>query len=192
MAIYLQKGKVIKITNEKNIFIISLLIYIFIFIIPTVLYLKLKDKLNPFQFLKLNKNVKKSFTKGFTISILFIVGLIIKNFFLGWVTINLNIGILWINGLIVGMLEEIPFRGFILQKLMKNMGFIKANIVTTMLFALVHVPDWIFSNSNILSSLKSVLILGFILGYLFKESDSLWVPIICHSVFNISIWIGLG
>jgi membrane protease YdiL (CAAX protease family) len=30
------------------------------------------------------------------------------------------------------------------------------------------------------------------LGYLFKEYKSLWIPIICHSVFNLSIWIGLS
>jgi hypothetical protein len=149
---------------------------------------------NILEFLKLKKNVKKGFIKGVTISILFVIALVIKRIILGlgWTNIDFNIGILWISGLTVGILEEIPFRGFMLQKLMKRMNFIKANLTTTILFAIVHVPIWAFSGVNILDSLKSLLIIGFILGYLFKESDSLWVPIICHSVFDLSIWIGIG
>jgi uncharacterized protein len=189
---YLGKKKVFKIINEKIFFIESLLIYILVFILPVTLYLKLKDKVNPLEFLKLNKNIFNNILKGFLFSIIFILVLCVKRFLLGWTNINFNIGILWVSGSLVGIAEEIPFRGFILQKLMKNMNFLKANLITTILFAMAHVPIWLYSGSNIPASLKSILILSFILGYLFKESDSLWVPIICHSVFNLCIWIGLG
>lgn len=183
---------VIPITNEKFLFIVNLFIYIFIFIFPVIFYLRFIDKVNPLAFLKLNTNIKKGFGKGLIISILFIGLLIIKRILLGWGNINFNIGILWLSGLTVGILEEIPFRGFILQKFAKHMNFTAANLLTTILFASTHIPTWLVNGVNIIDSVKSLVVISFVLGYLFKESDSLWVPIICHSVFNLSMWIGLG
>ncbi|MDP4177187.1 MAG: CPBP family intramembrane metalloprotease [Bacillota bacterium] len=184
---------VIKIVNQKILFVSGLLIYLFIFVLPTILYLKLRDKVNPLEFLKLNQNIKSGILKGLSISILFLILLIIKKSVLyGFKSINFNIGILWISGLTVGIFEEIPFRGFLLQKLMKRMRFIKSNLITSILFTSIHIPIWLFSGTNIFNSINTLIIVSFILGYLFKESDSLWVPIICHSVFNLSIWIGVG
>lgn len=75
---------------------------------------------------------------------------------------------------------------------MKKFNFIKANLITTVLFAIAHMPIWFLSGVNMLDSLTSLLFMSFVLGYLFIESDSLWVPIICHSIFDLSIWIGIG
>lgn len=184
---------VIKIANQKELFGAGLLIYILIFVLPAIIYLKLNDKVNPLEFLKLNKNVKKGVLTGLLLSVLFLLTLIIKKSVLGqWTTINFNIGILWISGLTVGIFEEIPFRGFILQKFMRHMSFVTSNLVTSVLFTSIHIPIWVLSGNNIFDSIKHLLFISLILGYLFKESDSLWVPIICHSVFNLSIWIGIG
>jgi len=184
--------EVIKIADENMLFIINLLIYLLVFIFPVIFYLKFIDKVAPLEFLKLTKNIKQSFIKGLIISILFILSLILKKIILGFNTINFNIGILWFSGLTVGILEEIPFRGFILQKFTKHMNFIAANLLTTLLFITIHIPIWLLNGVNIIDSIKSLVVVSFILGYLFKETDSLWVPIICHSVFNLTIWIGLG
>jgi membrane protease YdiL (CAAX protease family) len=105
--------------------------------------------------------------------------------------VNLNIGVLWIGVLFVGILEEIPFRGFLLQKLQNRTGFLTANIITTVMFIVIHYPIWVSTGTNILQTSLALSFISFILGYLFKEFDSLWLPIICHSVFNMSIWIGL-
>lgn len=172
--------------------IISLLIYFFIFILPVISYIKFKDMVNPLDFFKLNKNIRKGVMKGFSISILFILFLIIKKIIFGWENINLNIGLLWFTNLAVGILEEIPFRGFLLQKLNNHMNFISANILTTVLFVMVHIPIWMITKVNVSQSIISIALVSYILGYLFKESDSLWVPIICHSIFNLCIFIGLG
>ena len=175
-----------------NSYIIILMIYLLLFITPVMLYLKLKNKVNPLEFLKLNTNAKETILKGFVINILFIIALVMKKIIFGGNQINLNIGLLWASGLLVGVLEEIPFRGFILQKLLSNMSFIQANLLTSVLFVLIHIPLWILSDINVLNSISSVFILSFISGYLFKEYNSLWIPITCHSVFNICIWIGLA
>lgn len=181
----------ILIKNELFLFLTNLFIYIFVLILPVMLYLKFIDKVNPLEYLKLNRNIKKSFIKGFIISFLYLSILIIKRMILGWQIINFNIGVFWINGLLVGILEEIPFRGFVIQKLMNNKNFIAANLLTTILFIIIHIPNWLLTGVNIMYSVISLIVVSIVLGYLFKETDSLWVPIICHSIFNLSIWIGL-
>ena len=173
-------------------FILGLLLYLFVFNAPVILYLKYKEKVNPFEFLKLNKNIKKGLTTGLLISLLFIAALIIKKFVLGFGSVNFNIGLLWVGGLLVGLFEEIPFRGFILQKLSKRVNFMIANIITTILFVSVHLPIWLYGNVNLASSIPSVFVVSLVFGYLFEEYDSLWVTIVCHSVFNLCIWTRLG
>jgi len=175
-----------------TLFLYSFFIYFFIFIIPITFYLKFKVKVDVFHYLKLKNLPLKGWLHGLIISSIFILFLIVKNMLLGWRPINLNLGILWINGLMVGILEEIPFRGFLLQKLSTHMKFWTANLLTTIIFILLHIPIWTYSNVNLLQSIKSTIIFSLVLGYLFNEYDSLWVPIICHSVFNLCIWIGLS
>jgi uncharacterized protein len=182
----------IKIVDKWALFEISLLIYLFVSIIPVVLYLKFHDKVRPIEFLKINNDIKKNILKGLLISTAFIIVLIIKNIIFGWKVINFNIGLLWISGLLVGLFEEIPVRGFIFQKLLLRRSFIFANLSTTILFIILHIPIWLINNVNIIDSIKSMFLVSLVLGYLFKEYKSLWIPIICHSIFNLCIWVGLG
>jgi len=143
-------------------------------------------------YLKLKNNPLKGCFHGLFISSIFVLFLIVKNIILGWKPINFHLGVLWIGVFMVGILEEIPFRGVLLQSLSPHMKFWAANLLTTVIFIMLHMPTWTFSNINILQAIKSTLIFSMALGYLFKEYDSLWVPIICHSVFNLCIWIGLA
>jgi membrane protease YdiL (CAAX protease family) len=71
------------------------------------------------------------------------------------------------------------------------MKFWKANLVTTIICILCHIPTWIYKNSDMLKSVVNIAMVSLAFGYLFKEYKSLWITIICHSVFNLSIWMGL-
>ena len=174
-----------------NTFIWSVLIYLALIIIPIFIYLKLKNKVNPLVYLKIIGNSKQGIMIGIIVSSIFIILLITKKTITRSNSIHLDIGLLWVSGLLVGFFEEIPFRGFLLQKLSNYMKFWKANLLTTVIFVLYHIPTWINSNTNILSSAINISMVSLVLGYLFKEYKSLWIPIICHSVFNLSIWIAL-
>lgn len=174
-----------------NSFIWGIFIYLGLIIIPIFLYLKVKDKVNPLVYLKIRGNSKQGIKFGIIVSSIFIILLIAKNAITRSNSIHFNIGLLWASGLLVGFFEEIPFRGFLLQKLLNYMKFWKANLLTTVIFVLFHIPTWINSNTNILSSAINISMVSLVLGYLFKEYKSLWIPIICHSVFNLSIWMGL-
>ncbi|OOM79586.1 CAAX amino terminal protease self- immunity [Clostridium puniceum] len=172
-------------------FIWGILINLFLFVIPVILYLKLKDKVNPLVYLKIRGNSKQGILIAIIVSSTFIILLITKNAITGFNSFHLNLGVLWISGLLAGFVEEIPFRGFILQKLWNHMKFWKANLLTTIIFVLSHMPVWINSNTDIIRSAINISMVSLALGYLFKEYKSLWIPIICHSVFNLCIWMGL-
>lgn len=45
--------------------------------------------------------------------------------------------------LVVGITEEMVFRGFILKEINKRMSFWKANGITALLFLFIHYPIWI-------------------------------------------------
>jgi len=174
-----------------NSFICSILIYLLLYIIPVILYLKLKDKVNPLIYLKIIGNSKQGILVAIIVSSIFIILLVTKNSIMGFSKFNLNLGILWISALLVGFFEEIPFRGFLLQKLWNKMKFWKANLLTTIIFVSFHIPIWIYSSTDIISAAIKISMVSLALGYLFKEYKSLWIPIICHSVFNLCIWMGL-
>lgn len=168
---------------------LTLIFYVFLFMLPVLLYLKLKSKVNPLTYLKLNNRPFRGILIGIFLSVTYLIVLYIRNYILGGKTLNWNIGVLWLSILTVGFFEEIPFRGFILQKLENKTSFWTANILTTLLFVLMHYSTWIRSNDFF--SCFSIVFISLLFGYIYKESDSLWVPIICHSVYNMTIWIGM-
>ncbi|WP_438824400.1 lysostaphin resistance A-like protein [Bacillus sp. JJ1533] len=91
--------------------------------------------------------------------------------------------------LLVGITEEIVFRGFLLRKLMDSFRFWIANTITSFLFVSIHFPIWfykgLFEFPYILSSIISVFVMGIIFGFVYKKSNSLWSVIIIHSLYNL-------
>lgn len=154
-----------------------------IWIVPVYVILKLQ-KLNPISFLKLNSNMVKGISFGLLLGIAFLVINIVK-------TKNFNIHITYsdfINTfLVVGIIEEIAFRGYIMQKLKLYMGFIGANIITSLMFAIIHIPISINNHNIDPLYFVQVGILSLIFGYFFEETDSLICPIVMHSLWDLSM-----
>ena len=94
--------------------------------------------------------------------------------------------------LLVGIEEELVFRGLILNGLSKKDKFVKASIITSILFALVHIPLYIRSelllSDIILNCLKIVVISCFYNG-IFNETKSIWPIVIFHSFWDISFFL---
>lgn len=161
-------------------------------VIPVLLYLKSIDHKKPFEYLKLTNDIPKGIKWGLIASAGFIIYHLIIALVLKTVNFNFNIGIeKWIAGLLVGFVEEVPFRGFILQKSQEHFNFWTANMITVLIFLIYHYPTWYFSGHFHLFSFN-VVFAGLIWGYLLKKSNSLWPAIIAHSVFNLAIWIIFG
>ena len=93
--------------------------------------------------------------------------------------------------LLVGITEEIVFRGFLLKKLMNSFKFWIANTITSVLFVSIHFPIWFYKGlyefPSILTASLTVFILRVIFGYVYKKSGSLWSVIVIHSLYNLLV-----
>jgi membrane protease YdiL (CAAX protease family) len=84
---------------------------------------------------------------------------------------------IFVIGVVPSIAEETLFRGVIQKNLSLRYGILKALIVTSLLFALVHIN---------LSSIVSIFLLGLMLGYLYLKTQNLMYPIILHFFYNLS------
>jgi uncharacterized protein len=180
------------IAMDKNFisFISSLGFYLVIFIIPVVLYIKLVDRENPFEFFKLNRKVLEGIIKGILIGCCIFVVIALKNRLVVGSNVDLRRDIFIILGrMLSGPLEEVPFRGFYLQKLRRYMGFWKANAVSSILFAGLHIPMLMQYGISYAGQVIMIFVIGLWLGYIFRETESMWCSSIVHSVYNLSLYI---
>jgi membrane protease YdiL (CAAX protease family) len=80
-----------------------------------------------------------------------------------------------ISALVVSLLvEEIMFRGSVLQQLTRQLPFALGNLVTSLLFLLYHIPAWMVRDQSIslLGSLW-IVVVSLWLGYSLHRSRSL-------------------
>jgi membrane protease YdiL (CAAX protease family) len=158
-------------------------------VLPVYLYLKFYDKVNPWQYLKLNKNVLKGILSGLVVGFFYIIFYFLTTptgpkFNLDGVDANAII----VSILTVGFIEETMFRGFILQKLAEVFNFHVANIITAILFLLIHFPGWIYMGTFQkwgIVTMIAIMVLGLICGYLLKYTKSLWGSMILHMINNL-------
>ncbi|MCE5287459.1 MAG: CPBP family intramembrane metalloprotease [Pelosinus sp.] len=98
----------------------------------------------------------------------------------------------WLNTVfIAGVVEEILYRGYFLQKINECFSFWKANLLVSLLFVSIHFPIWyvnadkIAHNAVVWSQLISfVFCFSLLQGWLFKRSASLWPCIMAHMMNN--------
>jgi membrane protease YdiL (CAAX protease family) len=95
-----------------------------------------------------------------------------------YVTWNSALG----TSLLVGVFEEIPFRGFVLQKLQERFGFVKAAAISSALFVGAHVPGWILLGSLRADRAMFIFAFGAAMATILRYSQSLWAPIVSHSL----------
>lgn len=83
--------------------------------------------------------------------------------------------------------EEILFRGFFLNRLNESISFWKSNVISALLFMLVHWPYWVSKNGfspRVIKDSINVFLLGCLFGWLMKKSNSLWPAIGAHIANN--------
>ncbi len=185
--VYLSSKGYFKIENTVLSVVFDVLKRLMIWSLPVLLLLK-----NPFDYLKLNENFLKGVMVGLFIGISLLLlragGLYL---FKGSVEIDLDLPphVWWSVIIFVGFSEEVVFRGYLLQKIQEISSFWTANIATTGLFILMHVPYWVFVlkydfSYDMLSHSLSILWLSLLFGFVFKKTNSLWACIVIHSINN--------
>lgn len=174
--------------------ITSAALKIVIWVIPVILLVKIIEKSNPLTYLGLCHSFRKGLKWAGWVSLAFIAYFVVLNLTVLKNNIDFQIGFNeWLNTIIlVGITEEIVFRGFLLRKLMDSFRFWTANIITALLFASIHFPIWLYKGLSfpyMLSSAITAFVLGIIFGFLYKKSNSLWSAIIGHSLYNLLVSI---
>jgi uncharacterized protein len=164
--------------------LVHITLKILIWIVPVFLYLHFLDKTNPLDYLKLRQKWKTGVIVGIVLSLINF-GI----FFIQFGAPRLDSSHITWNSILstsiaIGFIEEIPFRGFILQKLSTMFNnFWIANLVTSLLFLLVHIIGWILLGSDQTLYLYAAIFgFSFVMGIVFRYSDSLWSVIIVHSL----------
>ena len=97
-----------------------------------------------------------------------------------------------ITVLTVGIFEESLFRGWFLNAISVYTGERKANVISSVLFSLVHFPGWIkagYDAQSLLITGASIFLVGLFFGYIFRKSRSIWTSSIVHSIWDMLTWI---
>jgi membrane protease YdiL (CAAX protease family) len=181
-------------SDEIN-FLITIILKFLIFVLFPYLYIKFCYKENPLEVFKLNTSIGKGVLFGIIVSsIVVFLAIIVYVFSKGNIhLIGLNAKDLFVAFIFAGFMEEVTFRGMILGNLVQFMDFKKANILTSLLFTFIHMPQSIASGTvftqAVLSSLVFIFVWGIIDGVLVKKSNSLWAAIIPHGIWDCAVHI---
>ncbi len=190
---------VISVTNLPARIFLNEFIRVLIFVAPVFLFLKFTTGEKNISFLKLDTNIKTGILWGIIASLGY-VALVLGRVLITTGTIsNKPVPVeAWFTSITIAtIIEEIAFRGFLLQAFGRVMKFWAANILTALLFVVIHFPGWIILADapllpNKLMAMAEILFLGLLLGYLFKQSGSLWACVILHAANNLLSTILFG
>ncbi|MEH6942991.1 CPBP family intramembrane glutamic endopeptidase [Bacillus sp. JJ722] len=178
--------------NEVTSAFLNALIKILVWVVPVWLYIKYFLHANPIKYLKMNSNIKKGLFWGIFLSLLLGLYFAFQVYIVNDQSFNFNLSLSsYLNGiLLVGITEEIVFRGLILQEINKRLAFWKANIITALLFLIVHYAIWIYEGVFFdLWSHIYVFLVGLIFGIVYKKTGSFWSVVILHSFHNFFVSI---
>jgi membrane protease YdiL (CAAX protease family) len=161
--------------------LLNLGIRILVWIVPVFLYLRHVDGVEPLAYLKLTRRVRRGLVVAVLLTAFNFIGSILRfgppHPTLQRVTWNSILG----TSMLVGVIEEIPYRGFMLQKFAERVDFWLANLITSLLFLSVHLPGWIALNTLRADMAATVFVFSLAMGIVFKYSDSLLAPVVTHS-----------
>ena len=160
----------------------NIVVRLLLWVIPVFLYLRYIDHVNPIAYLKLNHYWKRGILIGLALSLLNFLGMLLRfgppHPSMQYITWNSVLS----TSILVGLFEEIPFRGFILQKLQEKFPFWLSNLHSSLLFLSIHLPGWILLHALTWSNVISIFVLGVIFAIIFHFSQTLWSSIITHSL----------
>ncbi|MCL2200602.1 MAG: CPBP family intramembrane metalloprotease, partial [Oscillospiraceae bacterium] len=91
-----------------------------------------------------------------------------------------------------GITEDMVFRAFLLNAMLKRMQPVQAVTVDAVLFALIHYPIWIyfgFDPVTILLSSVQVMLISALFAYSFIKTRNILVPIALHMIWNLLVML---
>ena len=161
-------------------------------IAPVWFYLRHVDRVDPLEYLKLKHHVGRGFLVGIAATALNVAGTVARFGLplptMERVTWNSILG----TSLLVGVIEEIPYRGFMLRKIGERLNFWLANTITALLFLIIHLPGWFALHTFSTRAAITITVFGFVMGLVVRWSNSLWAAIVAHSANDFMSFVVFG
>ena len=128
--------------------VVNVTVRLLVWVAPVLLYLRFVDHENPIAYLKLTKNWQKGIGMGILVTFINLLGSWLR---FGTPHPSAN-SVTWSSmfstAWLIGFIEEVPFRGFILQKLEERIGHALAIVTSSTLFLAIHLPGWIVAEHS--------------------------------------------
>lgn len=161
---------------------INISIRLLIWVLPVFLYLRYVERVNPIRYLKLTQHWRRGLLFAAAFSSLNLLASLVQHGLphlrSGAVTWNSILS----TSLLIGFIEEVPYRGLILQKLNEWFSFPLASLIASLLFLAIHLPGWLSLHLFTIHSAVFVFVFGLLMALLLYFSESLWAPIVSHSL----------
>jgi uncharacterized protein len=163
---------------------------VLVWIVPVCIFVKYFFNTSPLNYFNLNINVKRGLFWGIVLSLLVGLYFTIVVYIVNDKTFHflLPLDDYLDEFLVVGIAEEMMFRGFILKEINRKLSFWKANVITSLLFLLIHYPIWIHNAEFfVVWNHLDIFLIGFIFGFIYKKTGSLWSVLLLHSFYDLFV-----
>jgi uncharacterized protein len=168
---------------------VNIAVRLFIWMVPVFAYLRIVEQAKPLHYLRLVHHWRRGILvgTGLAVAILAIWMVRLGTPRVSWSAVTWNSVLSTSFG--IGFLEEIPFRGLILQRLASRMSFWPANIACSAAFVGLHLPGWMSLHLFSWPQALNVFLLSFVLGAVLFLGKSLWACIIAHDANDFIAFI---
>jgi membrane protease YdiL (CAAX protease family) len=161
---------------------VSVVFRLLIWIVPVWGYLRYIDRVDVWEYLQLKQRWRRGVAIGLILTVFNFFGTMARVGYPDWSHANITWNSIMGTSVLVGVFEEIPFRGFILQKLQERCGFVTSAVLSSLLFVGAHIPGWFMLGTLTAASVIYIFAFGVIMAIILRYSRSLWAPIVAHSL----------
>ena len=162
--------------------LINIVFRLLIWVLPVFGYLRYIDNVNVLDYLQLKQYWRRGVIVGLTLSVINFLGTMARIGSPAWSSAHITWNSVLGTSILVGVFEEIPFRGFMLRKLQERFDFVTSMIVSSILFVGAHIPGWLLLGSLTAYNIIYIFAFGSVMAIILRYSKSLWAPIISHSL----------
>jgi membrane protease YdiL (CAAX protease family) len=174
-----------------------------VFITPIFFYITRVEKKKFLEGVTLNKPLSpRSLSVGVVIGVIFFVTGFLS-FYLKQQSLSISsilsqlstpVWLIIIVAIATSISEEIVSRGFVLKRLYEDSkNMYSSAFYASVLFFFMHIPIF-FTNQNIVGSallqiMATDLLFSFAVSFIYLQSKNLYLPILIHEIYNISIYL---
>jgi CAAX protease family protein len=161
--------------------LLNISLRLLVWVAPVALYLSHVDHVDPVEYLRLSTHRRRGVAVALAVTALNVAGSVVRfgvpHLTLHSPTWNTVLG----TSFMIGFIEEIPYRGFMLRKFTERIGSWPANLMTSLLFVSIHVPGWVALHMLSVDRAVSIFVFAVTMSIIVTYSRSLWASIIAHS-----------